>query len=285
MKHMASKLGFGIGYVPWLTQIWRTKFVQSRLRKRRYDENGHLVGGGALVQHARESVQLARSQGLNTGQPSLIKYLLEDEQPQSEREGMNAIFAGTGSTGAAIPVVLHELAMHPEWQSRILSELSSVTYIPYVEFSASQTLRAVIRESLRLTPPFPSTFPREVASPDVVIPGTTTPLPVGTVLGCNHYVICRSKAVFGDDADEWRPERWLDAGVEEAKRMEDVWCVFGRGPRMCVAKDLALMLVGRAVVEVVTKWEVKLVEGGWRAKNDFELYVEELTVSLVERCR
>jgi cytochrome P450 len=33
--------------------------------------------------------------------------------------------------------------------------------------------------------------------------------PEATVIGINPWVINRHKPTFGEDADAWRPERWL----------------------------------------------------------------------------
>lgn len=87
----------------------------------------------------------------------------------------------------------------------------------------------------------------------VTIPGLPAALPPGTKIGTNHYALCRSRAVFGADADEFRPERWLNAVEgEQLRRMEDAWSVFGRGPRMCAGKDLAMIMLYKAVAAVRT---------------------------------
>lgn len=44
--------------------------------------------------------------------------------------------------------------------------------------------------------------------------------PGGTSIAANGWVLHRDKATFGMDADEWRPERWLEKGEEEGRRME-----------------------------------------------------------------
>ena len=171
------------------------------------------------------------------------------------------MFAGTGSTAAGLNAILYEMGLHTEWQSRVFEELRSLISplpqssmdLPYSDLSKLPNLRAVVKESLRLSPPFPSSFPREVGMSygAVAIPGLAAPLPPGTKIGANHYVICRSRSVFGDDADEFRPERWLNSiDDEKQKRMEEAWSVFGRGPRICVAKDLAMMMLYKAVVAV-----------------------------------
>lgn len=42
----------------------------------------------------------------------------------------------------------------------------------------------------------------------------------GTVVGINAAVLHRDKSIFGDDADIFRPERWIDSSEEKLKIME-----------------------------------------------------------------
>lgn len=45
-------------------------------------------------------------------------------------------------------------------------------------------------------------------------------LPEGTIVGMNPWVAARDTAVYGADAYEFRPERWLEADEEHLKLME-----------------------------------------------------------------
>ncbi len=42
----------------------------------------------------------------------------------------------------------------------------------------------------------------------------------GTVVGMHAWVVHRNKEVYGQDAGEFRPERWLEADPEQLKKME-----------------------------------------------------------------
>ena len=45
-------------------------------------------------------------------------------------------------------------------------------------------------------------------------------IPEGTIVSVAHYVTHRDKAVYGDDAEAFRPERWLEADPGRMKKME-----------------------------------------------------------------
>lgn len=54
-------------------------------------------------------------------------------------------------------------------------------------------------------------------------------LPHGTIVGVLPPLINRNKAIFGEDVDTFRPERWLEAEPEQLKIMERFYTTV-RGP-------------------------------------------------------
>jgi benzoate 4-monooxygenase len=69
--------------------------------------------------------------------------------------------------------------------------------------------------------------------------------------------MCRAgrKKIWGDDADKWKPERWV--GDEEGiKRLEDKVVVFSKGPRGCGGKEIAMPTMEKTVVGVLEKWDL-----------------------------
>lgn len=64
--------------------------------------------------------------------------------------------------------------------------------------------------------------------------------PAGTVLSVPSYSIHRLKNVWGDDADEYRPERWL-VSEEKSRELEKALNIFSYGPRSCVGRNVAMM--------------------------------------------
>lgn len=112
------------------------------------------------------------------------------------------------------------------------------------------------REILRFDPPVTATI-RHSAITDHIplskpVQSATNPnktissIPVkkGQVVFIPIYAMNHSKEIFGPDADEFRPERWIEsersAGTEGAKKIEGgvgVWSnllTFIAGPRSCI---------------------------------------------------
>jgi cytochrome P450 len=110
-------------------------------------------------------------------------------------------------------------------------------------------LQACIKEGLRIWPPVTGLMEKEVPPQGDVIHGKF--IPGGTHIGYCAWGMHRSKAVFGEDSDMYRPERWLEARGEELHRMEKVFeLVFGYGRFYCLGKTVALIELNKVFVEV-----------------------------------
>ena len=70
---------------------------------------------------------------------------------------------------------------------------------------------------MRLHPPF--CLPFERVPPDAGIEICGRFLEGGTIVGMSPYLTNRQRGIFGEDADEWRPERWLGLAEEEHRNM------------------------------------------------------------------
>lgn len=82
-------------------------------------------------------------------------------------------------------------------------------------------------------------------------------IPGGTSIGMNSASLLRSKALFGADADMFRPERFLEVDeVARAKMQRDVELTFGYGRWMCAGKPIALMELNKVYFEVSTRYAI-----------------------------
>jgi cytochrome P450 len=58
--------------------------------------------------------------------------------------------------------------------------------------------------------------------------------------------------VFGEKANDFRPDRRLESTPEKLQDMNDIFCVFGRGKRRSLGQDLAWMILEKTVAAVST---------------------------------
>lgn len=66
-----------------------------------------------------------------------------------------------------------------------------------------------------------------------------TYIPAGYRVGINPAVVQFDKTVFGEDAEAFRPERWLEAGEQRVRRMEKAMMVFSQGARACTGQNVS----------------------------------------------
>ena len=115
-------------------------------------------------------------------------------------------------------------------------------------------LQAVILEGLRFWPPIGLLASKIVPTGGATINGFF--VPEGTNIGVSTMGIQRSKSIFGEDADEFRPERWLHIGEEDAERAREkkmrstVDLVFASGKYTCPGRSVAMMELNKIFVEV-----------------------------------
>jgi cytochrome P450/NADPH-cytochrome P450 reductase len=104
-----------------------------------------------------------------------------------------------------------------------------LTKLPY--------LNAVLRESLRLSPTAPSIG--LTAKEDTVI-GGKYPVKAGAPLLALFPMIHRDPIAYGEDAEEFRPERMLDEEFERRNtEFPNCWKPFGNGMRACIGRPFA----------------------------------------------
>lgn len=92
-----------------------------------------------------------------------------------------------------------------------------------------------MNETLRLFPPVPLNIRRTIAH--ALLPSTSSEqriyIPANTSLVISTIQMQRDTEVWGEDAAEFRPERWeTNDGHEEAMRGREGFAAWNLGPRM-----------------------------------------------------
>jgi cytochrome P450 len=175
--------------------------------------------------------------------------------------------AGSTTTATAIYHTLLALISTPtvyatlqrEIDARIASGLISSPIITDSEAQAFPYLQAVIRESLRMWPPTTGLGSKQAPEGGDTICGYY--VPGGTQVAHNFFGMMRLKSIWGEDADVFRPERWLEAEKEEerVKYLNSVVDLdFGSGKYQCLGKRIASMELNKIFIEVSPSHSLQL---------------------------
>lgn len=211
------------------------------------------------IRKAREINDPAAPHFLNA--LSLATYddgsLLEEEHIIDEAIGF--YIAGHETSAATSAWYLTWLVMRDDVREKVRAEIrESVAteggFVP-LEIDKLPYLRASLSESQRLCPSAVGTsrtLTRDARIGTLDIPAGTTVLP-------NFVVLHRRKDVWGDDADEFRPERWLDG----SRHPPHEFAPFGGGRRACVGASHARQQMRILIAEMFRRCEFAPVEESW----------------------
>jgi cytochrome P450 len=136
--------------------------------------------------------------------------------------------------------VFYYLMKSPETYEELLREIDDATASgklssppSWHEASNLPFLCATIKEAMRLHPSVGLTMPRITPVGGLHIAGTY--IPAGYSVGMNAAVVGYSEHIYGADAHEFQPRRWLR---EDAAALEKYNIVFGSGTRTCIGKNV-----------------------------------------------
>ncbi|KAF8714664.1 Cytochrome P450, partial [Rhizoctonia solani] len=218
----------------------------------------------------------------------------KDRLPEDQLLGqMNTlIFAGHETTSGALSRILQLLAMNLAIQDRLRDELlEAPAQLTYDDLHSLPYMDALCRETLRLYPPV-AMIERE-AMVDCTVP-LRYPIKgkngeeireIRVRKGTNIYVSIkeanRSKETWGEDADVFRPERWLEKlpdSVSDAKTsgVYSSMMTFSAGPRACIGFKFSLLELKTVLSTLVKsfKFEPGNTRTVWLMSGTMVPYVE-----------
>ncbi|KAJ5096607.1 Cytochrome P450 [Penicillium angulare] len=215
--------------------------VNSRLSGKDASEMGHWNGEPILLE--KEAMN-AKGDLLD----AFIKAGKEQPKlfPHSRVIGMTftTILAGSDTTAYNLSWTIYYLLKNPAYIVRLQEELDraaqqgELSYPPSLaELSKLPYLEAVIKEGLRYAVLLQMHMERVVPKEGMEICGYS--VPGGITVGCISKVIHMNKEVYGEDAERFRPERWLEASPEKLKVMERCGIWFGAGKHTCIGQHFA----------------------------------------------
>ncbi|KAI0289361.1 cytochrome P450 [Russula brevipes] len=182
------------------------------------------------------------------------------------------LLAGHETSSSAISWTLLALACHPSVQTKLRAELLTCpTDTPTMEqLNVLPYLEGVVREALRIYTPAAGT--QRIAMRDAEIPlqkpftdkhgvlRSTVRVSKGDLVVIPIQLLNRSTEIWGEDASEFRPERWEDA-PEASKELPSIYghlLTFIAGAHACIGYRFAVMEIKALLFTLVRAFEFEL---------------------------
>lgn len=256
------------------------------LRSLPIKRNGELEAASRLIKQTCRDLIVLKKARMEKGvapEVDILSVALEsggfsDENLVSQM--MTFLAAGHETTSSAFTWTLYYLCKYPEVQRKMREEIheklpsprKSGSQVTAADLDNCRYIHAVCNEVLRIMPPVALTM--RVAKDDATIGDQF--IPKGTIVVLAPYAVNASTKLWGEDAKEFNPERWMAPG-QAGKGGADSnysFLTFLHGPRSCIGQafskaELAALLgcfVGRFEAEFRDADYVAEIKGGITSK-------------------
>lgn len=208
-----------------------------------------------------DAISLGTKEGISRD----IRYILAREllKETSDRnvirkELLNVFLPAHEATGVALTNIFFNVARHPCVWEKLREETLALPQgqdITYDLLKGMKYLHQVINETLRLNPSIGTTS--RIALQDTVLPrggGSEGRSPIfvqkGDILSISFYTLHRRKDLFGQDAEQFKPERW-----DNFQPPRWAYVPFSGGPRICIGQQMALTQIAYTIVRFLQTFE------------------------------
>ncbi|CAI9278054.1 unnamed protein product [Lactuca saligna] len=182
----------------------------------------------------------------------LSRFLqINDTDPKYLRDIiLNFIIAGKDTTSTAMTWFIYMLCKHPEIQDKVAKEIkeainfkNDVTNVEVFSNVVSEEalekmhyLHAALTETLRLFPAVP--VDAKICASDDVLPDGYN-VNKGDLVAYQPYAMGRMKFLWGEDAQQFKPERWIDENGCFRPESPFKFTAFQAGQRICLGREFA----------------------------------------------
>lgn len=230
----------------------------------------------------RDNSQSEISSAEAGGKNNLVRLYLDNvvSESSTDSSGLNLVglrdfvvnffMAGRDSTAQTLSWFFYCISQNPSVEKALVKELKvncpalfdscatlderaleNVHHLVYLE--------AAIKETLRLYPPVPVNSRNAIRETEL---SDGTVIPAGANVSFLTYSMGRLTSVWGEDAKEYKPERWLDS---ETGRLITVssfkFNSFFGGPRSCLGMNLALLESKIVAAAIMSRFRVDVNPG------------------------
>ena len=179
---------------------------------------------------------------------------------------MEFVIAEGDTSSFTVNMALILLLQNPQALSSLVTELEktfpnvrdrdqSKLFVPdHDSLKHLKYLNAVLNETIRRFPTTLGGILRQTKT-DTIISGYF--IPKDTIVSASSYQVQNSKELWGPDAEEWVPERWLDAD----KIPRNCFYGFGGGSRICIGQHFAWAEMRIILASLVMNFDFTVVPG------------------------
>ncbi|KAF7169722.1 hypothetical protein CNMCM6106_004532 [Aspergillus hiratsukae] len=178
-------------------------------------------------------------------------------------ESVNLIGA-TENTEIALTNTVYFLARHPHVVTKLREELGRALQgieedvPPYEAIKDLPYLRACIDESLRLRPSLEAGLPRIIPKGGLSVSGEW--LEEGTTASVSTRTVHRDPTIFGENPEDFVPERWLRP---DSVKMQRGYLAFTQGGRACIGRNIALFEMKLIVATLFWRYDINVLHPNW----------------------
>ncbi|CAE6427857.1 unnamed protein product [Rhizoctonia solani] len=242
-KHVTHRLGLPVLW-PWMELFWDRTADDMKII------NAYVA---PILAKQQKSTSDASSEGPKptnkSGQDlrdTLLDHLFEltSDEIVVRDEIINILVAARDTTATTLTFAVYMLSQNPEIIAKLKDEitgrLGTSSYPTTEDLKEMKYLRAFLNETLRLFPPVPMNSRAAVKSTVLKVKEKSYFVPVGTRIIWSTLLMHRRKDLWGPDADDFDPDRWLDGRFRKYVMSNPfIFLPFNAGPRICLGQQFA----------------------------------------------
>ncbi|ODM22434.1 hypothetical protein SI65_00022 [Aspergillus cristatus] len=287
-------------------QVFASEFVHRVLTKMPWNSSKGVAGTGPSPSMVEYLMLWSPIMRLKRERQELFSCMLSRQyswappgfNPEGQNEEVNEISkdyssvvtAGLKAISTAFVSTFPLLLQHPETMGRLVEEVDTAFYnenlsesSQWEEVSRLRYLDAVFKESIRCQPTT-SSIEVSVSRSDTTIAGHY--LPAGTVIEWQSDSFKIDEDVYGEDVENFRPERWLVADQQERKHMEQGLLAFYISRQTCMASPVVFLELKKVIVMILLQFNMELLasDGNFPEERSQDAeFLPRMVVNLVQR--
>ncbi|KAJ3369306.1 hypothetical protein GGF31_005406 [Allomyces arbusculus] len=257
--------------------------------------------------HLKAQGKLGRdgTDGEGNDRRDLLEMMIEAaEGSDFTREDLRAntiifFLAGHDTTANELCFAIYLMGLHKDVQAKARAEViriigedaarhavtcdaADMDYPTSEQERAMTYLNFVIKETMRLYPSV-AKLPRRITTAPVTLTDGTK-LPVGTKITVDTYAMQHDKAMYGPDADEFKPDRWASTvGKDGTVAMHPpahnyTWAPFGGGQRICLGMQFSLVEQRVVLAMMLLRYEWDVVGNASALKGVPDMIPSDVTL-------